>query len=63
MKNGNDYSWTYCIPMLHFLQDKYQPFQTVSDDTKHSEEIPVWWGIVDFKKELDVFKGRTMAHK
>ncbi|XP_052087598.1 E3 ubiquitin-protein ligase rnf213-alpha-like isoform X5 [Mytilus californianus] len=50
--------WLYCLPTLHYIEGRYQPFQTAPASTNHRDEKPVWWGIDSFKLELDTFKRR-----
>lgn len=46
------------MPLLHYLQDKYQPFQEAPDDVNHHDKSAVWWGIEHFKADLDCFKDK-----
>lgn len=50
--------WLYCIPTLHYLEGRYQPFQTAPDSTNHRDVKPVWWGIDSIKLDLEIFKKR-----
>ncbi|XP_071135692.1 E3 ubiquitin-protein ligase rnf213-alpha-like isoform X2 [Mytilus edulis] len=53
--------YLYCMPLLHYLQDKYQPFQEAPDDVNHHDKSAVWWGIEHFKADLDYFKDKQKS--
>ena len=51
--------WMYCLPVIHFLREKCRPFDEPSDDMNHSSDIPVWWGVDEFKPDSDTFKNKV----
>lgn len=51
--------WLYCTPLLHFLQNKSQPFKKPSTWITHQAAKPEWWGIVEYENAINHFKGKT----
>lgn len=58
-----DPCWMFCVPLLHFLQDKYVPYQEVPDAANHKDVQPKWWGIELFVNEIDTFKKKNPWEK
>ncbi|CAG2212743.1 unnamed protein product [Mytilus edulis] len=58
MKSSNNPIWLCGIPLLHYLQGKYQPYQDVPDDVNHRNIRPVWWGNDSFENDLNTFKSK-----
>lgn len=55
------WSWLNCVPTLHYIEDRYRPFETAPGSANHRDRKPVWWGIDSFNFELKTFKGRSSA--
>lgn len=51
--------WTYCLPILHFLQGKCVPYEEASSKVNHESAKPEWWGIAEYGDDIDFFKGKT----
>ncbi|VDI41382.1 Hypothetical predicted protein [Mytilus galloprovincialis] len=51
--------WFYCVPLLHYLYDKYKPYQEATQKVNHEETVPEWWGIAEFKDQHGYFKGKS----
>ncbi|CAC5425101.1 RNF213 [Mytilus coruscus] len=51
--------WFYCVPLLHYLYDKYKPYQDATPKVNHEETVPEWWGIAEFKDQHGYFKGKS----
>ena len=49
----------YCLPVIHFLLGKCRTFEEPSDDMSHSSNVPVWWGVDEFKGDNDTFKDKV----
>ncbi|XP_071137099.1 E3 ubiquitin-protein ligase rnf213-alpha-like [Mytilus edulis] len=52
--------WTYCLPILHFLQGKCAPFQQASAAVNHGDTKPEWWGISEYIYDIEYFKAKTL---
>lgn len=46
----------FCVPMIHFLLKKCKPFEKAPAKVGHDEREPEWWGIVEYRKDIDHFK-------
>ncbi|VDI55691.1 Hypothetical predicted protein, partial [Mytilus galloprovincialis] len=53
---GKDPSWLKCVPLYHFLSRQCNPFQKIPPYVNHSDAVPSWWGITNFKTELTYFQ-------
>lgn len=49
----------FCIPLLHYLYGKYQPYQAANPRVNHEDVKPEWWGTAEFDDELKVFKEKS----
>lgn len=58
--NTSNPCWTYCLPILHFLQGKCIPFQQASVAVNHDAARPEWWGIAEYGSDIVYFKGKTV---
>lgn len=47
------------IPLLHFLFDKYVPYQAATPRVNHEDAKPEWWGTAEFDEQLKMFKGKS----
>ena len=52
--------WLFCLPVLHFLQEKCVPFEEPSAKFNHDQRVPVWWGIPEFKSDIETFKAKSV---
>ncbi|CAC5415227.1 RNF213 [Mytilus coruscus] len=55
-----DPCWMFCVPLLHFLQDRYVPYQEVPVTSNHKDGNPIWWGIESFITEKETFKKKNI---
>ncbi|CAC5419845.1 unnamed protein product [Mytilus coruscus] len=55
----SDPSWLYCVPVIHFLLKKCKPFENAPSKINHDDREPEWWGIVEYKKDIDHFKYKS----
>ncbi|XP_021363650.1 E3 ubiquitin-protein ligase rnf213-alpha-like, partial [Mizuhopecten yessoensis] len=51
--------WLLVVPVLHFLWGKNSPFQRPSTEIGHSERVPVWWGVDEYKSKQEYFAGKS----
>lgn len=58
LRNGTSSCWLYCIPLLHFLDGRFQPYQVATPEVNHYDDPPRWWGNELFKTELNTFKSK-----
>lgn len=58
-KDSRNPYWMYCLPVIHFLLGKCRTFEEPSDDMSHSSNVPVWWGVDEFKGDNDTFKNKV----
>ncbi|VDH93225.1 ubiquitin carboxyl-terminal hydrolase 34 [Mytilus galloprovincialis] len=49
----------FCIPLLHYLFDKYTPYQAALPRVNHEDTKPEWWGTAEFDDQLKMFKGKS----
>jgi hypothetical protein len=52
--------WLFCLPVLHFLQEKCAPFHEPPAKFNHDDRVPVWWGISEFKSDIENFKAKSV---
>ncbi|XP_063441660.1 E3 ubiquitin-protein ligase rnf213-alpha-like [Mytilus trossulus] len=58
-ENTSDPSWMFCVPMIHFLLKKCKPFEEAPAEVDHDETKPEWWGIVEYRRDIDIFKRKV----
>ncbi|CAC5391514.1 unnamed protein product [Mytilus coruscus] len=58
MMSGSKPNWLLCIPLLHYVQGLYHPYQAVPEKVDHKGDKPVWWGSDSFNVELQKFKSQ-----
>ncbi|XP_052062680.1 E3 ubiquitin-protein ligase rnf213-alpha-like isoform X2 [Mytilus californianus] len=56
---ASDPSWMFCVPMIHFLLKKCKPFEEAPAKVDHDVREPEWWGIVEYRKDIDHFKDKV----
>ncbi|XP_052087848.1 uncharacterized protein LOC127724886 [Mytilus californianus] len=49
----------FCVPLLHYLYDKYVPYQAATPRVNHEDARPEWWGTAEFDDQLKMFKGKS----
>ena len=59
MNQVQNCNWFYCIPLLHFMEGRFEPYK-IAPNVKHYDPVPKWWGTDSFEEDLKKFKSKEI---